>query len=98
MVATRTIVVLDPGAEELPEEQAAAPRLPSLRGAVVGLVDNSKSNADVFLQELGEALKEQYGIAELVYTRKASSGTPIDPEVLERLVTDCQAVVHGVAD
>ena len=51
------IVVVHPAAEDVVRQLGLAPRLPSLRGARLGLIDNSKHNADAFLQtlEIGRA-------------------------------------------
>jgi len=41
----------------------ALPRFPDLRGKVVGLLDNSKPNADKLGERFEQLLREQYGVA-----------------------------------
>ena len=46
-----TIQILDPRAEDVPEEVGLNANLPDLKGKVVGLLENRKYHADAFLQE-----------------------------------------------
>ena len=64
MLGEKTTVVLHPGAEDPVPRHVLAPRLPDLGGRVVGLIDNHKRNADVYLEELGRLLQERYGVWE----------------------------------
>jgi hypothetical protein len=57
---TRTITVLDPTAEPRPTEVRLAPRLTTLDGVRLGLLDNSKPNADRILERIEERLSQQY--------------------------------------
>ena len=89
------IVVVHPAAEDVARQLGLAPRLPSLRGARLGLIDNSKHNADAFLHTLETILTRDYGVERY---RKASPSIPTPPEILARLAASCDALVHGVAD
>ena len=92
------IVVVHPAAEDVVRQLGLAPRLPSLRGTRLGLIDNSKHNADAFLQTLETILTQDYGIERVERYRKASPSIPTPPEILARLAESCDALVHGVAD
>ena len=94
----RTIEILDPRAEEVPEEIGLAPGLPNLRGRVVGLLENRKYHADSFLRELQELLVKDYGAKEVVYATKFSYSAPCPQETLDSLSAQCDAIIHGVAD
>ena len=50
-MATETgmIEILDPTAEDVPEELGISQSLPDLNGKVVGLLENRKYHADAFL-------------------------------------------------
>ena len=98
MTQHSTVVLLDPSAEDLAEEHNLAARLHSLSGKTVGLVDNTKHNSDLFLEQLGELLRENAGVSRVVPLRKANASTPLPPELLDKLIAECDAVVHGVAD
>jgi len=93
-----TIQILDPRAEDVAEELGLSPKLPSLQGKVVGLLENRKFHADNFLQELQEVLVRNYGVKRVVYATKFSYSAPCAPETLDSLVAECDVVVHGIAD
>jgi hypothetical protein len=92
------VEIVHPAAEDVAEARPLARRLRSLAGTRIGLIDNSKHMAGVFLDELGRALRERHGVAAVEVYRKANASVPTPPEVLRRLVTSCDGVVHGVAD
>ncbi len=94
----RTIQILDPRSEDVPEELGLSAKLPSLEGKVVGLLENRKYHADVFLQELQEVLLKDYGAERVVYATKFSYSARCADETLDSLVSDCDAVVHAIAD
>ena len=93
-----TIRILDPSAEDVPEEKGLNSNLPSLRGKVIGLLENRKYHADSFLQELKEVLVNDYGADRIIYATKFSYSAPCAPETLESLAGECDVVIHGVAD
>ena len=94
----RTMTIVNPAAEDVARRLALAPRLASLRGARIALIDNSKRNAGEFLDALQERLVREYGVAGVERYRKASPSVPAPPEVLARLVEACDGAVHAVAD
>ncbi|MBM3943234.1 MAG: hypothetical protein FJ316_09985 [SAR202 cluster bacterium] len=98
MAITQTITVLHPASEDVAQKQGLAPRLSSLQGATVALIDNRKRNADVYLQELARLLQEEYGVAKVVSYKKDSQSLPTPVEVMDQLSADCDALVHAVAD
>ncbi len=95
---TGTIQILDPTAEDVPEELGVSPKLPDLDGKVVGLLENRKHHADSFLQELQEVLLEEYGAKKVVYATKFSYSAPCAQETLESLSAECDVIVHAIAD
>ena len=92
------MTVVHPAAEDVVRQLGLAPRLPSLRGARLALIDNSKHNADAFLQTLETILTRDYGVERVERYRKTSPSVPTPPEILARLAESCDALVHGVAD
>ena len=93
-----TIQILDPTAEDVPEELGLSPKLPDLRGKVVGLLENRKYHADSFLQELQQVLVQDYGADKVVYATKFSYSAPCAEETLDSLVSECDVLVHAIAD
>ena len=92
------VTIVNPAAEDVTERFALAPRVASLSGARVALIDNSKHNADRFLDTLATVLVRDHGVATIERYRKVSASVPTPPEVLSRLLEGSDAAVHGVAD
>jgi hypothetical protein len=76
----------------------AATRPDRLAGLVVGLLANPKTNAEPFLDAVGELLAAEHGTAGVVRHRKTSITDPVPPGVLAELTERCQVVVIGVGD
>lgn len=90
--------IVHPAAEDIRPQLSLAPRLISLQGTKIALIDNTKHMASVFLSELRQLLQQKYEVREFEYYRKPHASVPIPPDVMQRLVVSCDAVIHGVAD
>lgn len=93
-----TVRLVDPAAEVETKHEALAPRLASLKGKRVALIDNTKHNVEPYLDATRKLLEQRYGVAGVEYYRKYSASVPTPPEVLDRLAQSCDALVHGIAD
>lgn len=71
-----------------------AQRLENVRGMRIGILDNHKEFADLVLRGIVDALKRNYGVAEVVLWRKNYLGIP-SPFAQEMAAT-CDAVINGV--
>jgi hypothetical protein len=98
LAESRTIQILDPCPEEIPEERGLSERIPTLEGKTIGLLENRKYHADTFLLELQKVLEKDYGARKIVYTRKFTFSAPCADETINTLVEQCDAVIHGIAD
>ena len=98
MVRKQATTLLHPAAEDVAQQQRLAPRLSDLQGMTIGLIDNHKRNADVFLAELGRVFQEEYGVSKVGSYKKASQSMPTPDEVMDQLADECDAIVHAVAD
>jgi len=79
--------------------QADVPPLPAdLNGLTVGFLDNTKHNFDRLVEGVGRALREQFGVREVVHLRKANAATGAAPEIIEALGKRCDLVFAGSAD
>lgn len=92
------LVLISPVNEASIAESSLAPRLASLAGKRVGLLDNSKSRAGQMLDAVVDILQRQYGFAEIVRRRKPSASKPADAKMLEELANSCDLVIVGVGD
>jgi hypothetical protein len=86
---------------EAPVQQAAASgeqRAIGGKGLRVGILDNSKSNADHLLNMLVAGLQSQLAVESVVSLRKPTPSLPADADVLDRLAEEADVVVSAMAD
>jgi hypothetical protein len=89
-------VYLDPTGERSPGARPRAPRLASLAGRVIGLLDISKPRGDVFLDRL-QALLERRGLTVARFAKPTfTKPAPID--LRQQIATRCDAVIEALAD
>ena len=89
--------MLDPTGRHGVQESTLAPRVRSLHGATVGLLNNSKRNSDLLLQVIGQELKVHYGVAEVIELGKPSASYVVSSQLQEDLAR-CHAIITGVGD
>jgi hypothetical protein len=92
-----SIIVLTP-TPRLPERVAStAPRLTTLAGTTIALLDNAKKNVTPFLDHLEAMLRAEYGVAAVVRARKRNQNAPAPPELIAELAGS-DAAVSAVGD
>lgn len=74
-----------------------APRLATLTGAVIGLLDISKPRSAEFLDRLEVLLRERYEVGDILRLRKPTFARPAPGDVLSE-AQRCGAVVEALAD
>src|SRR5262249_59696919 len=67
-------IFLDPTDKVDRGEKAFAPRLDTLAGKTVGLLDINKAKGSFFLDRVEEVLRERYGVKEVLRRKKISAG------------------------
>jgi hypothetical protein len=72
---------------------AMAVRTADLKGKVVGLLDNTKEQADIILQTIGEVLCERYGAARVVIRRKEIYSKPATDGLINEMASEVQVAV-----
>ncbi|MDE3077314.1 MAG: hypothetical protein KGJ86_18005 [Chloroflexota bacterium] len=90
------IEVFDPTARPAGGQNATAKRPEGLRGRRLGLLDNSKSNADVLLRRIEQRLRDQIGMDEVVYGRKP--GATLGASFLPEFARQADVVVNALGD
>ncbi|HEU5319228.1 MAG TPA: hypothetical protein VFX28_00400 [Methylomirabilota bacterium] len=84
---------------EVKAHTVAVPPLPrEWAGRTVGFLDNTKSNFDRLVGELGELLRARYGVRAVVHRRKANASSPASAELIGELAKTCDVVFAGSAD
>ena len=77
---------------------ALADRPETLSGLRLGLLANTKRNAEQFLDEVGRLLAEQHGVTALVARKKPDITNTAPEPILDDLRSGCDIVVVGVGD
>jgi hypothetical protein len=71
-----------------------APRLKTVRGARIGILDNCKEFADLVLRGVAEILKRDHGVKEITFWRKDYLGKPA--AFVKEMAAASDAVINGV--
>jgi hypothetical protein len=95
---SRRLSFLDPTVAAEITAVGTAPRLESLEGKVVGLLDNSKAAGRVILDDLGVMLRERYGVAEIVNAGKPTFGRVAEEALVNELAERCDVVITALGD
>lgn len=88
---------VSPYDDRVREPVAFAPRLDSLEGRTVGLMDISKPKGREFLDRVEQLLRDEHGVHEVVRLVKPTFARPAPPEVLSE-ADRCGAVLVALAD
>jgi len=67
-------------------------------GIRLGILDNSKGNADHLLKFIVEGVKAQMKVASVVALRKPSPSIPAEKAVLDELAENADCVISAMAD
>ncbi len=88
--------LLDPSSELKPTHRPRSPRLESLDGAVIGLLDISKPRGDVFLDRVSEHLAKRG--ARIERYRKPTFTKNAPQDLRAKISETCDAVIEALAD
>ena len=87
---------IDPTAGGSRARIALAPRPIDLAGKVVGMIDNTKEQADVILETVAETLKARYGVARVITRRKQHFSRPAPHAMIDELAQEVQIAVAAL--
>ena len=73
-------------------------RVDTLKGKVVGFIDNAKPNFNYLVEDLAELLKKQLGVKEVIVRRKRAASIPAPVSYIEELAAACDVVITGSGD
>ena len=86
---------------EAPLEESAQlkPERSVDRGGIrLGVLDNSKANADYLLELIVEGVKKEFAVTSVVMKRKPASSRPASEEILDSLAKEADVVISAMAD
>ena len=98
LVLPSDVKLIDPTARPHDDEKPLAPRLPDLRGKRIGILDNTKSNADVLMKQMASLLRLQYDASDIIHRRKAHAAIGATEELLDEMAESCDLVLLGSGD
>ena len=89
---------IGPAAGPGPGRLALAERPASLSGLRLGLLANTKRNAEEFLGEVGKLLAAQFGVQAVLTATKPDITNTAPQPILDKLRAGCDVVITGVGD
>jgi hypothetical protein len=92
-----TLQVLDPTNEAKAAGVQPAPRPSSLQGKTVGFISNGKEGTKGYFAHLDRMLREELGVANVVWRTKSNYSAPADAHIVDE-IKKWHAVVAGVGD
>lgn len=93
------ITLVNPLSETLSAKRERAPRLDTLSGKTIGLLDISKPGGNIFLDALERLLIERFNVREIVRATKPTFTKPAPDEVMDKLVSSrAAAIIEALAD
>jgi len=91
-------LLLDPTDKVERAAKAFAPRLNTLAGKTIGLLDISKAKGAFFLDRVEEVLREQYGVKDVLRRMKPTVTRPAPAPLQAELTENCDAVIEALSD
>lgn len=90
--------VYDPRGVVAAEARPLAPRVAALAGLRLGVLDNTKWNANKLLRRMSATLERDHGFASVRYLRKESFSKVAAPAVIDELAANCEVVLTAIGD
>ncbi len=89
--------LLDPTNEMKATGLKLAPRLKTFDGLTIGIITNAKEGTKGYFGHLDRLMREQMGVADVVWREKSNYSAPCDAHIV-REITNWHAVFAGVGD
>ncbi len=93
---TDALGFIDPTAGSGRKRIPQALRPADLTGKVVGLLDNTKEQGTLILETLGQALRQQYGVARVVLLRKEHYSKPATDALIEQMASEVDVAIAAL--
>ena len=91
-------ILLDPTSQGDAPAKFLAPRLDSLNGKVMGLLNITKNGSDIFLDRIAELMQQRFDLAEVIHVKKPTFTRPAPMELIAELSEQADFVIEGLAD
>ena len=97
-IAGRRVAAYDPRGVVHADARAIAARVGKLDGLRVGILDNTKWNANKLLRAIRDQLQSEHQLASINYYRKESFARFAAPELIERIRAENDIVFTAIGD
>ena len=95
---TNSVPVYDPRGVVDAAPLATSPRVKKLEGLRLGLLDNTKWNANKLLRGVRDRLAQKHAFGAVNYYRKDSFAAAAAPELLEKIAAENDIVLTAIGD
>jgi hypothetical protein len=95
---TNTVPVYDPRGAVEAAPRATSPRVKKLEGLRLGLLDNTKWNANKLLRGVRDRLAQKHAFGAVNYYRKESFAQSATPELLAKIAAENDIVLTAIGD
>ena len=93
----RLVIPAAPSPAQSPDAKITQRRV-SEKSIRLGVLDNSKGNADHLLKMIVEGVRAQVPLASITFTRKPYVSMAAPPEILDQLAREADVVISAMAD
>jgi hypothetical protein len=90
--------VYDPRGAVAAQPRPVAGRVPTIAGLRLGVLDNTKWNANKLLRALRDELQAAHALAQAGYFRKESFSRFADPELLDTIAGESDVALTAIGD
>jgi hypothetical protein len=98
MAKAEEVTVFDPRGRVDAERVALSPRPAMLRGLRLGILDNTKWNANRLLRKTAARLDAEFGLGAIGYYRKESFSKSADPALIAEIAANADIVLTAIGD
>lgn len=92
------VAVFDPRGRVDAARVALAPRAAALQGLRLGILDNTKWNANRLLRKTAALLQERHGVGAVGYYKKESFSKVADPALIAEIAAGSDIVLTAIGD
>jgi hypothetical protein len=98
MATADELTVFDPRGRVDAERVELAPRAAALQGLRLGILDNTKWNANRLLRKTAELLETEHGIGAVSYYKKESFSKVADSALIAEIAANNDIVLTAIGD
>ena len=92
------LTVFDPRGRVDAERVSLAPRAAALKGMRLGILDNTKWNANRLLRKTAALLEERHGVGTVAHYKKESFSKVADPALVAEIAANSDIVLTAIGD